>query len=99
MGTSRDEYAFLLDYWDVEYHINQELCELAMVGSFGNPLNRRMDKALSAMKNKGALELLKRTWWQGSCTDASDTHRPTLVTLMSIACYNCSFCDIIALMI
>jgi len=26
---------FRLDDWDVEYHINQEPSELAMVGSFG----------------------------------------------------------------
>ena len=55
-----------------------------MAVSKGNPLKNRMDRALSAMKNKGELESLKTTWRQGSCTNASDTHRATLVTLVNI---------------
>ena len=84
MGTSSSQYAFRLDDWDDEYHMNKEPCELAMFGSFSDPLKRRMDNALSAVENNGALESLKSTWWQGSCSNASDTHRPTLVTLINI---------------
>ena len=55
-----------------------------MAVSKGNPLKSRMDKAMFAMKNKEELEYLKSMWGQGSCTDASDTHRPTLVTLVNV---------------
>ena len=62
--TSSGGYAFRLDDWDVDYYINHEPSEIAMVGNFGNPFKSRMDKALSAMKNNGELEPLKSTWWQ-----------------------------------
>jgi len=84
-----------VDNWYADYIANAVHCELATVGKLnpeniawavpkGRPLKNRLNNALSEMKKSGELESLKNMWWQGKCTSASDSHRATLVTFVTI---------------
>ena len=95
MLDSNGDYAALLDNWYAEYMVNVEYCELGTIGKLnqwevamavtkGSPLKKRMDDALTEIKKSGEFDRLRTTWWRGRCTSASDTHRASLVTFVTI---------------
>ena len=95
MLNSNGEYAALMDDWYAEYIVNTQHCELAMIGNFnpldvamavrkGSALKNRLDIALNGMKKGREFNSLKRNWWQGKCTSASDSQRANLVTYVII---------------
>ena len=96
LRSSNDRFALCVDDWSAFYNANKEPCELTYAGSIdkqmlamavpkGHPVKKRIDLALSALKKSGEFEELRQKWFTTGCTSASDTHRATLVTFITIA--------------
>ena len=85
--NSAGDYVFFVESVFAEYHSAQPPCDLVILKSLlntceyafavkkGSTLKRRLDRAMQSMKENGAIDRLRKKWWDKECKEPSNKER------------------------